>query len=113
MVIGAASATGRQILANVRAGGFRGSVVSIDDFTGLDAMAQTADLAVVAADPLPELLPKLAAKGIFAVIVVCEAEWLADPGRWAGVRVLGPGSFGICVPAVGLNASLMIVTCEG
>ncbi len=38
-------------------------------------------------------------------MVVCGADGLSDPARRAGVRVLGPESFGIAVPGIGLNAS--------
>ncbi|HEX4171954.1 MAG TPA: GNAT family N-acetyltransferase, partial [Acetobacteraceae bacterium] len=103
--IGAGSTAGRQVLANLEAGGFRGSVAALDDAVGLEPLAAAPDLAVVAADPSPELLRLLAVRGTFAAIVVCDAAGLADPGPRAGVRILGPGSFGICVPAIGLNAS--------
>ena len=36
---------------------------------------------------------------------VAAAEGLAEAARESGVRVLGPGSFGVAVPAIGLNAS--------
>lgn len=105
VVIGAASPAGRQVLTNLQAGGFRGSIAALDDAHGLDSLVPAPDLALIAANPSRELLRSLAARGTFAAIVVCDADGLADPKRRAGVRLLGPGSFGICVPAIGLNAS--------
>ncbi|HEY7580725.1 MAG TPA: GNAT family N-acetyltransferase [Acetobacteraceae bacterium] len=104
-VIGAGSATGRQVLANLAAGGFKGRVAALDDPSGLASLGAAPDLAAVAVDQWPELLPALAAKGTFAAILVCDAESLPDAAGRAGVRILGPGSFGICVPSIGLNAS--------
>ena len=90
------------------------------------------DLAVIAdPDCLAAVLPALAAKGCFAAIVLTDTvplaaadgwprggpkrdgnDWtggkptgLAELARRTGVRVLGPGSFGLIVPGLGLNAS--------
>jgi acetyltransferase len=105
VLIGAGSATGRQVRSNLDAGGFKGSVAVLDDAQELGALNFAPDLAVVATAPAPELARTLAAKGTFAAIVVSDTDGLMDPWLLAGVRVLGPGSFGICVPSIGLNAS--------
>ena len=108
-VIGAGSPEGMQVLANLRAGGFKGAIHSLDGDDGSDiaGLPSVPDLAVIASSPaaVPAVLAALAAKGIFAAVVIGTAEGLADPARRSGIRVLGPGSFGIVVPAIGLNAS--------
>jgi acetyltransferase len=108
-VIGAGSPEGRQVMANLQAGGFKGAIHSLDGDDGSDiaALTNAPDLAVLATPPdaVPATLAALAAKGTFVAVVIGMAEGLADPMRRGGVRVLGPGSFGIVVPAIGLNAS--------
>src|ERR1700722_12975918 len=108
-VIGGGSPEGRQVLANLQSGGCKGEILQLDADDGSDfaALAKAPDLAVLATPPgaVPMTLAALAAKGTFAAVVIGMAEGLADPVRRSGVRVLGPGSFGIVVPAIGLNAS--------
>ena len=105
VVIGAGSEVGGQVMANLRSGGFKGGVMAADTPESVAALPSAPDLAVVATLPTPDLLHALAAKGTFATVVVCGADGLSDPERRAGVRVLGPESFGIAVPGIGLNAS--------
>jgi acetyltransferase len=105
VAIGVGSEVGRQVMANLDAGGFKGRVVAADTPEGIAALPSPPDLAVIGAPPSPDLLQALAAKGTFAAIVLCGADGLSDPARRGGVRVLGPESFGIAVPGIGLNAS--------
>src|SRR3984957_10531683 len=109
-VIGGGSPEGRQVLANLQSGGFKGEILQLDADEGsnIAALTKAPDLAVLAtpAGAVPTTLAALAAKGTFAAVVVGMAEGLVDPVRRSGVRVLGPGSFGIVVPSIGLNASL-------
>jgi acetyltransferase len=105
VVIGGASAVGAQLTANVEAGGYKGQVSAADVPEAIAALPSAPDLAVFGATPTPELLAALAAKGTFAAVVAGDADGLSDPARRGGVRVLGPQSFGIAVPAIGLNAS--------
>ncbi len=117
-VIGAGSAQGRQIVANLLAGGFQGPILPVEAAVGaiagvlaypaVAALPLIPDLAVFAgpAGAAEELLAALGARGTRVVIVTGMVRDLAEIGRRAGVRVLGPGSFGIAVPAIGLNASL-------
>ena len=105
VVVGAGSGVGRQVLANLKVAGFKGAVTVADSPGDLAGLAVAPDLAILTAQPTPQLLQALAAKGIFAAVVICDAEGLLEAARGTGVRVLGPGSFGICVPAIGLNAS--------
>jgi acetyltransferase len=105
VVLGAASEVGGQVMANLQSGGFKGGVLAADTPASVAALPSVPDLAVVAMPPTPDLLSALAAKGTFAAVVVCGADGLSDPARRGGVRVLGPESFGIAVPGIGLNAS--------
>lgn len=95
-VIGAASSIGEQLMTNLHAGAFKGRIVDAAD---------GADLAVFAIQPTLETLRGLASKGTFAAVVVCAADALAELSRQSGVRMLGPDSFGIAVPGIGLNAT--------
>jgi acetyltransferase len=106
-VIGATSFDGRQVLANLQAGGFKGRILPLDAAPEIAALPTIPDLAVIASPPddIPGTMAALAAKGIFAAVVLGAADNLADAARQTGVRLLGPGSFGIAVPAIGLNAS--------
>jgi acetyltransferase len=104
-LVGAGSGEGRQVLANLQAGGFRGDMAVLAEPDDVARLATAPDLAILAVQPTAELLRALAAKGTFAAVVICDAEGPQESARGTGVRVLGPGSFGICVPALGLNAS--------
>src|SRR5215472_11300649 len=105
VVTGARSEIGGQVMANLQAGGFQGAVTLAESAADLAALATAPDLAIIAAPPTRELFAALAAKGTFAAVVVCEADGLVEPELRGPVRVLGPDSFGIGVPAIGLNAS--------
>ncbi|HTB46563.1 MAG TPA: GNAT family N-acetyltransferase [Acetobacteraceae bacterium] len=103
-VIGASTEAGAQISANLSLGAFRGTVRSVETAADLTAAP---DLAVLAGAP-PTIAPALevlAAAGCYAALVPGPAEGLAEAARATGVRVLGPRSFGLAVPAIGLNAS--------
>ena len=104
-VIGAGSEAGAHVMANLQSAGFKGTLLQADTVEGIEALPAAADLAVIAMPPTRQLFQALAAKGTFAAVVVCDADGLSDPEIRCGVRVLGPGSFGIAVPAIGLNAS--------
>ena len=102
VLIGAASSAGARVAANLETAGFRGSFAAAETIT---ALPTATDLAVIAEPPTPDLWPALAAKGTFAAVVLGGAEGLPEVARRHGVRVLGPESFGIAVPGIGLNAS--------
>ncbi len=114
---GAGTVVGREILGNLLAGGFGGAILPVlpgaPAISGLLAHPDIAslplapDLAIVADPPeqVPGQLAALAARGCFAAIVPTMVPDLAAAARAAGVRVLGPGSFGLIVPALGLDAS--------
>jgi hypothetical protein len=98
-VLGADTSLGRQVQANLAAADFNGTILAPDDLS-------PPDLAVIAADDPAAVLPGLASRGCFAAVVVSfEAHGLAEAARASQVRVLGPRSFGIASPAIGLNAT--------
>ena len=103
------------------AGQFHGAVLPVADAAsvgGVLAYRSVADLPVVpdlavvceGADPAT-VFPALAARGCFAAIVVGperreSSGTLRRLAEQTGVRSLGPGSFGLAVPAIGLDATL-------
>ncbi len=100
---------------NLAAGGFRGRLfvcgMASDGFEQVASLAElpvTPDLAVLAlpAEALEPAMAALGAKGCPAAVVPGAAPDLAGIVARTGVRALGQGSFGICVPGIGLNASL-------
>jgi acetyltransferase len=116
-VIGAGTEAGSQVMANLLAGGFKGAVMPVDAalkaangvlaYANVAALPVAPDLAVVASSPaaVSSVLSDLAARGCFAAIVTGTAPDLRRETLPAGMRVLGPGSFGIAVTEIGLNAS--------
>jgi acetyltransferase len=115
-VIGAGSTIGIEVMAKLRDGGFKGAVLPVDPtaravagvlaYPTIGALPVAPDLAVIAApDDITDILPALAAKGCFAAVVLTASGGVRDLARRSGVRVLGPGSFGLVVPGIGLNAS--------
>ncbi len=90
---------------NMREGGFTGTLTEAAD---LSALAQVPDLAVLSLPPaaIEPAMAALSARGCHAVVVPGPAPGLGDIASRTGVRALGQGSFGICVPGIGLNASL-------
>jgi acetyltransferase len=115
-VIGAGTAIGGQVMANMLAAGFKGPVLPVGADLGavagvfawpdIAALPVAPDLAVLCEDgPVESIFAALAQRGTFAAVAVGMAEGLAEAARGSGVRVLGPGSFGVAVPAIGLNAS--------
>ncbi len=126
---------GRQIQTlvarNLMNAGFKGPVMPVDPshhalegaltYPDVDSLPLTPELAVITSplEETPALLGQLGARGTRAAVLVSESRQgpenserqalhraileAAEPYR---LRVLGPGSLGICVPAAGLNASL-------
>lgn len=106
--------TAMLLARNLAGGGFQGrlSVVGMahDGFQDAAEIAalESPDLAVLALPPeaLEPAMAALAARGCHAAVVPGAAPGLAAIAQRTGVRALGQGSFGICVPSIGLNASL-------
>ncbi len=98
-VIGAGSEAGGQIMANLVMGGFKGEVrTTIRPDTHLSVLALPPEQIGAAMDDL-------AAAGSFAAIVPGPCDGLAAHSARTGVRVLGPHSFGLAIPALSLNAT--------
>jgi acetyltransferase len=115
-VIGAHTPLGVVVMRNLRDGGFKGAVLPVDPsqhtIAGVLAFPTVADLpvapdlAVIAdANDIAATLAALAQRGCFAAAVLVEADGLTELARRTGVRVLGPDSFGVAIPGLGLNAS--------
>jgi acetyltransferase len=96
-VSGGDTALGRRVLAGLA--GFAG----FGD--------EGADLAIVAdeAVDVPRALAGHVARGVRGAIVVSAVPGLADMARRANIRVMGPHSFGMMLPGIGLNASVLPV----
>ncbi len=97
-VSGGGTALGAAVLARLRAG-------------GIEPVAADADLAVVAdeAAGVGAALREHAARGARGAVVLSDVADLAGLARAAGLRVLGPHSYGVQVPGAGLNASVLPV----
>jgi acetyltransferase len=93
-----------KVLANLRDGGFGGDVQTVTD----PASFATADLAILTSEgqPVGPVLAALAARGIFAAVALGLAPDITEASAATGVRVLGPGSFGVAAPGLRLNATL-------
>lgn len=100
-LLGASSATGQVVLRNIRQGGFAGPLAIADDPA---AFASPPDLALLCDAAHLPALPALAATGCRAAALLDRATNLGPLARAAGLRALGPGSFGIASP--GLNATM-------
>jgi acetyltransferase len=106
-IIGSETREGARILANIDAAGFKGAILQFTGPSDLAALSAAPDLAVVATEPddVAGALMALGQIGCTAAVVASPAPHLAAIARSSGVRVLGPDSFGIAVPAIGLNAT--------
>jgi acetyltransferase len=120
---------GHEVLANLVRGGFEGKIFPVnpraDTINGLkcygdlEAIGETPDLVViiVPAEAVPGVMRQCAKVGVKSVIIVSggfrevgpQGEKLEQQvlqiARSAGIRVIGPNSLGVIVPANKLNAS--------
>ena len=116
-VIGAGTAAGGQVMANMLAAGFQGAILPVGAniraisgvlaYPDIESLPVAPDLAVLCDEAMPmgPAFEALARKGTHAATVICRSETLWDAARASGVRALGPGSFGVAVPEIGLNAT--------
>ncbi len=125
-VIGASrrlGSVGRAILQNILSGGFAGPVYPVNPHaTELDgigcvpsaaALPQDVDLAVIAvpAEAMLDVAEDCGRRGVKALVVV--AAGLSGPARAElleicrrhGMRMVGPASFGVANPGIGLDAT--------
>ncbi len=101
---GSRTALGHRLLHHLRAGGFTGVIGTAEDDP-----VPNADLALVADDE-PDIAAALAAhaaRGARGAIVLSymQGPGLREMALSAGIRTLGPHSFGMVLPGLGLNAS--------
>jgi acetyltransferase len=116
-VLGAGSDAGGQVMANMMAAGFQGAILPVGPklravsgvlaYPDIESLPIAPDLAVLCdqTGPVEAVFAALAQRGTHAAVVVSMAEGLHEAARATGVRALGPGSFGVAVPEIGLNAS--------
>jgi acyl-CoA synthetase (NDP forming)/GNAT superfamily N-acetyltransferase len=116
---------GRAILHNIRSCGFQGSVYAVNPYatqtrtmegarclTSVAALPEPVDLAVIAVPPsaVPRVAAECGRHGVRALTVITSdlgnegADLLATCRRY-GMRLVGPNSFGVSVPEIGLNAT--------
>ena len=116
-VLGAGGKAGGQVMANLLAGGFKGAVLPVGAdlsaisgvlaYPDIEALPIAPDLAVLCDDggDAADLFARLAKRGVNACVVIGMIEGIGDAAAKTGVRALGPGSFGISVPGIGLQAT--------
>jgi acetyltransferase len=106
-LVGATGAEGALVLENLRAGGFAGAILTAEPETVADLPAPP-DLAIVCAEgeAAAAALIGLGRRGAGAAVLIGDVADARALARQGGVRVLGPASFGIAVPAIGLNATV-------
>ncbi len=116
-VIGAETGGGSQVMANLLAGGFKGAVLPVGTgltavsgvlaYPDIDHLPIAPDLAIICADGggTGDIFAALARRGTQVAVVTGMAEGVAAAAQASGVRAMGPGSFGISVPSIGLNAT--------
>lgn len=115
---------GAALTRNLLCGGFQGELFlvnrrhrSLQDLTVWPRVAdlpRVPELAIIATPPhtVSELLADLGWRGTQAVVVITatglhsDAQSWRDTARDHGLRLIGPGSFGIIAPRHGLNVSL-------
>jgi acetyltransferase len=128
-VVGASprdKSTGRAVLRNLQRGAFSGDIHLVnpnyDAIDGIaavksyDRLADTPDIAVIAAPPaaVPGVVAAAAVKGTAACIILTAglghgpgslAAQCESTARAAGMRLVGPNCLGVQVPGVKFNAS--------
>ena len=103
-VVGFDSEASAKTLANLAVGGFKGEIHTVIEPSQLPEGTNVALLALPA-DQIGDAMTVLAQKGCFAAIIPGPADDLRAHATRTGVRALGPHSFGLCVPKLGLNAT--------
>ncbi len=117
---------GRAILHNIVTGGFTGPVYAVNPrapamememegvpcVASVDELPGPVDLAVIAVPPpaVPEVAAQCGRHGVRALIVISSCRGAAGADlkatcRRHGMRLLGPGCFGVIMPWTGLDAT--------
>jgi acetyltransferase len=131
--IGASQESGRigtVVTRNLLHGGFNGPIMPVTRrfqsvggvlaYPNVASLPMTPELAIIGTppEPVPSLVRELGERGTRAAIVLTTgmssvrdelgetaAEAMLEAARSRNIRILGPNSFGLLVPGVGLNAS--------
>jgi acyl-CoA synthetase (NDP forming)/GNAT superfamily N-acetyltransferase len=114
---------GRAIVRNIVTGGFSGPVYVVNPGGGelegvpcvpsVAALPEQIDLAVIAvpAAAVPGIAEECGRRGVRAIVVIASGFGVADRTALLGIcrrysmRMVGPASFGVASPGIGLNAS--------
>lgn len=105
-LFGAETPAGEVAWRNLSSGGFTGTLAAVDPTTeAVRSMPSAPDLAVVATAEAGPLLRALGEAGTTAAIALADTPGLAALAQASGMRILGPRSFGLAVPAIGLQAT--------
>ncbi len=112
VLCGAGTEAGQRVLANMEQAGFAGRLMVLaraaTDSAKPPDLPEIPDLAVLTCAPGEgaPTLRALAAWGTRAAIVMSGVPDLRALAQETGVRILGPSSFGLAVPSLGINASV-------
>jgi len=117
---------GRTILLNIRDAGFDGALYAVNprggDIDGIPCLPSVAalpeppDVAVVAVPParVPEVARECGKRGARSLVVItsgltpAQESALLEASQQGGMRLVGPGSFGVAVPGIGLEATFAV-----
>ena len=117
---------GRTVLLGIRGGGFPGALYAVSphggDIEGIRCVPSVADLpeapdlAVVAVPParVVAVARECGRRGVRALAVITsgltpeQESGLLAAARQGSMRLLGPASFGVAVPGIGLDAALAV-----
>ena len=123
---GRSASIGRTILLNIRDAGFAGALYAVNphggDIEGIPCVASVAelpeapDLAVITvpAARVAEVAQECGRRGIRSLVVVtsgltpAQESGLLEAVRQASMRLVGPSSFGVAVPGIGLEATFAV-----
>lgn len=135
-VIGASEregSLGRVILSNLIRSEFKGDIfpvnvkryrhiLNIPAYSRISQLPENIELAIICtpAETVPRSLIKLAARGVGAVVILTggsarvrastfspNKDTIIDIAKKTGIRIIGPDSIGLQIPAINLNASYL------
>ncbi|PPQ34559.1 bifunctional acetate--CoA ligase family protein/GNAT family N-acetyltransferase [Rhodopila globiformis] len=103
-VIGLEADASVKTLANLALSGFKGPIHQLHSIAELPEGVDVCMLSLPA-DEIGAAMTVMAERNCFAAIIPGPADELRAHAMRTGVRALGPYSFGLCVPKLGLNAT--------
>jgi acetyltransferase len=103
-VVGLESEASAKMLANLAVGGYKGEIHTLHSISQLPEGINLTLLALPD-DQIGPAMAVMAARNCFAAIIPGEAENIREHATRTGVRALGPHSFGLAVPKLGINAT--------